>query len=69
MRDYKAELLALRAAIKHVKGYPQKGSPRRTKDGFPAEFCYDEFAYKRMVRSIRNALGQILSEKKHGGRK
>lgn len=54
------KLAGIRKALRGVIAYPPKGHPRRTKDGFPAEFQYDEFAYKRMVRSVRMALKNIL---------
>ncbi len=47
-------------AITQVIPYPKKGTPRRTKDGYPSEVSYDEFAYKRMVDSYRDALKEIL---------
>ena len=50
----------LEKAIKEVIGYPPKKSDRRTEDGYPVELIYDEFAYKRMVDSYRNALRHIL---------
>lgn len=49
--------------IKIIVDYPPKGSPRRTKDGYPHEMSYDEFAYKRMVDSYRDALKGILRGK------
>lgn len=50
-------------AIQEVISYPKKGSPRRTKDGYPSEIVYDEFAYKRMIDSYRDALKEILRGK------
>ena len=55
------KLKGMRKAIKQVIGYPPKGG-RRTKDGYPAEFFYDEWAYRRMVDSVRDALKRILKE-------
>lgn len=46
-----------------VISYPRKGHPRRCKDGYPTEMVYDEFAYKRMVDSYRDALRNILRGK------
>lgn len=34
--------------------FPREDYARRTDDGYPAEFDYDEFAYKRMVDTYRN---------------
>jgi len=50
-------------AIQEVISYPEKGSPRRSKDGYPSEVSYDEFAYKRMVDSYRDVLKEILRGK------
>ena len=50
-------------AIKKIISYPEKGNPRRTKDGYPSEAVYDEYAYKRIVDSYRNALKEILRGK------
>jgi len=52
-----------RKAIGKVISYPKKGMPRRSKDGYPLEVVYDEFAYKRMVDSYRDALKEILRVK------
>ena len=51
-------------AIKKIISYPEKGMPRRTKDGYPLEVVHDEFAYKRMVDSYRDALKEILRGEK-----
>ena len=48
--------------LKHIVAYPSKKEPRRTKDGYPSEFAYDEFAYKRMVNSYRDALKQLIKD-------
>ncbi len=50
-------------AIEKVITYPEKGSSRRTKDGYPFEVSYDVFAYKRMVDSYRDVLREILRGK------
>lgn len=49
--------------IKKIIDYPEKGNTRRTKDGYPSEMVYDEYAYKRMVDSYRDALKGILRGK------
>jgi len=59
---YKKKLEGIRKAIKQVIDYPPADHPRRTEDGYPTEFVYDEFAYKRMIYSVRNALKQILDD-------
>lgn len=58
------KLKGIRKALKDVIAYPEKGHPRRTKDGYPSELAYDEFAYKRIVNSFRDALKEILEEYK-----
>lgn len=58
----KAKLAFMRKAIKDVIAYPPKGHPYRAKDGYPSEFSYDEWAYKRMVTSVRDGLRAILKE-------
>lgn len=58
------KLTGLRKAIKQVIAYPPKDHPRRTKNGFPIEFSYDQWAYERMVTSVRDALKKILKEYK-----
>ncbi len=58
----KEKLVKMRKGLRAVIAYPLKGHPRRTKDGFPAEFAYDKWAYQRMVRSVRTALKLILKE-------
>jgi len=52
----KKKLNGIRDALRQIIGFPPKGYPRRTKDGYPLEFIYDEWAYKRMVRSYRDVL-------------
>ena len=54
----------LRKIIEEIIAYPPKGNPRRTRDGYPAEYAYDEYAYQRMVRSYRIALKNALRDTK-----
>ena len=56
------KLNGTRKALKQVIGYPTKKQGRRDKDGYPTEFEYDEWSYKRMVESYRDALRNILKE-------
>ncbi len=44
----------MKEALEAIRDYPQKGG-RRTDDGYPSEVVYDEFAYRRMVNSYRDA--------------
>lgn len=58
----KEKLQGIRKALKSVIAYPEKGNPRRTKNGYPAELIYDKWSYERMVRSFRTALKDILKD-------
>jgi len=60
----KTKLKEIRSALRGVIAYPDKNDPRRTKDGYPLEIIYDVFAYKRIVRSYREALKEILRDYK-----
>ena len=59
-----AKLKRIKSVLKEIIAYPPKGNSRRTKDGYPAELIYDEFAYKRMVDSYRNGIRSVLEELK-----
>ena len=50
--------------LKKVIAYPTKAQGRRTKDGYPSELIYDEYRYKRMIDSFRQALKDILKDSK-----
>ena len=50
----------LRKALKAVRDYPPKGHGRRDEDGYPTEIIYDDFAYKRIVDSFREAASNGL---------
>ena len=58
----KEKLIGMKKAIRQVINYPTKKQGRRTEDGYPLEFSYDEFAYKRMIDSIRDALKEIIKD-------
>jgi hypothetical protein len=59
----KKKLKGIKDAVRTVILYPKKGvDPRRTNDGYPLEVVYDVFAYKRMVKSYRDALRNILRD-------
>jgi hypothetical protein len=53
------EIERLREGIQNIIDYPPENG-RRTNDGYPDEFTFDEFAYKRMVDSYRDGLRQLL---------
>jgi len=57
-RDMTAREEMIIQALTDVINYP-KGI-RGAKDDYPSEVVYDEFAYKRMVDSYRNALREII---------
>lgn len=56
------KLDGIRKAIQQVIDYPIVEQGRRDKDGYPTEFVYDEYAYKRVIDSARSALRTILNE-------
>lgn len=56
-----AENARLRKALEAIRDFPKPGNPRRTEDGYPAEIAYDEFAYRRVVDSYRDAARAALS--------
>ena len=60
----KDRIAKLLKEIKEVITFPPKGYARRTKEGYPQEVEYDEFAYQRMVDSYRDALKAILKKYK-----
>ena len=57
----------IRKALQGVIDYPTEEQGRRTDDGYPSEFAYYEFAYKRMVDSFRNGLKTIIEEFEDNG--
>lgn len=56
----------LKSALRAMAEYPPPGHDRRTDDGYPVEFDYDEFAYKRMVDSYRDYARESLGEERKG---
>lgn len=56
------KLEGIKKAITAVMEYPPVGHPRRDEDGYPTEIACDDYAYRRMIDSIRSALKQILEE-------
>lgn len=58
----KRRLQKLRKTLRTIVAYPPEGHDLRDKDGYPAEFTYDEFAYKRMVTSFRDAIKDAIDE-------
>lgn len=56
LREQQAEIKHLRKRLTAIREYGRDG-PRSTEDGYPTEFVYDEFAYKRIVDSYRKAAG------------
>ena len=61
---------ALIDCLQRIRDFPPKGYPRRTKDGYPDELAYDEFAYKRMVDTFRETarIGLARAGKKNAKR-
>jgi len=62
--DAEGKLLAMFEDIRSIIAYPEEGG-RRSEDGYPLEVVYDEYAYKRMVDSYRDAFNNLLQ--KYGG--
>ena len=58
----KEKLMGIKKAIRDIIAYPKKGESRRTRDGYPPEVVYDDFAYKRIVRAYRDGLRQVLRD-------
>ena len=50
--------------LETIVAYPPKGHKRRSKDGYPTEVVYDDFAYKRMVNTYREAVQEVVKELK-----
>ena len=51
----KEKLVGIRQALKDIIAYPKEG-------GYPSEVVYDKFAYKRIVKSYRDGLKQVLRD-------
>ena len=58
----KQKLRKLRKIVWQIINYPPDGHECRDEDGYPAEFAYDEFAYKRMCDSYRVGLRSALDD-------
>jgi len=56
------KLKELRKALRLIINYPPKNHDRRTTNGYPTEFEYDEFAYNRMVDSYREGINDAIKE-------
>ena len=69
MNKWKKRYEMLTEALRKIATYPSADEPRRDAEGYPTEFVYDEFAYKRMVDSYRNAIrGAVAKGGKRGER-
>jgi hypothetical protein len=51
-------------ALRQIIDYPNPGVSRCTEDGYPTEFAYDEFAYRRIIDSYRDALTKAIKDTK-----
>jgi hypothetical protein len=61
----KQEKKAVNNLVKRVRGvirWPPKSYDRRDDEGYPTEIAYDEYAYKRLVDTYREALTKILAD-------
>lgn len=52
------EISELRKCLELIRDF--KGGKRTTEDGYPAEIVHDEFAYKRIVDTYRDAAREGL---------
>lgn len=59
--ELRARVAKLEEGLAIIRDYPPKKSKRRTKDGYPLEFVYDEWAYRRVIDSYREAAITALS--------
>jgi hypothetical protein len=57
-----AENHRMKNCLKLILEYPPETESRRTKDGYPAEMSYDEFAYRRLVDTYRAAASRGLGK-------
>lgn len=62
-RNKQAELIS---TLERIRDYPPEGG-KRTDDGYPLEVVYDEWAYRRMVDSYREAIDAALALARKGG--
>lgn len=62
MSKWKTKYKLLRKRLRGIANYPAKGHARRTDDGYPNEFTYDEFAYRRMVDSYREGIRGAIKD-------
>ena len=58
-KSAEAQVKEFRNVLRAIRDYPHKGG-RRTKDGYPTEIVYDEYAYKRMIDSYRDTAREAL---------
>lgn len=57
-----AQVERLREALEVIRDFPIGGRGRQTEDGYPLEVSYDEFAYRRLVDSYREAARAALAQ-------
>lgn len=55
-----AEIARLSQGLRIIRDFPDKDYPRRTEDGYPTEFAYDEFAYRRIIDGYRKVARDFL---------
>lgn len=59
--ELRQQLAEAVATLERIRDYPEEGNPRRTSDGYPVEVVHDEFAYRRVVDSYREAASDCLN--------
>jgi len=61
IKQLKAEETRLRGWLEAIIAWPDEKYNRRDEDGYPTEIEYDEFSYRRLVDSYRDALRRALA--------
>ena len=51
---------AERKQLERIVEFPPVGYPGRSDDGYPSEPVYDEYAFRRIVETYRNAIRHVL---------
>ena len=66
-KELLAELEELKYGIQHLIDWPSEDYERRSDDGYPTEFVYDEFAYRRIIDGYRKYLQSLLTAEDDNG--
>lgn len=60
LAEARKDVERLREKLQEIRDWPPKDYPRRDADGYPKEYMYDEFAYRRMIDSYRHAIDNAM---------